>query len=409
MLHNIAELPKKYPAQFWLMFLGMLISTLGASMIWPFLMIYVSERLELPLAVVASLLTINAISIIITSFIAGPVVDRMGRKWVMLVSLALNGLLYALYIRADTYLAFAFLMVFSGMVTPLYRIGSDAMLADLVPPEQRVDAYALLRLSNNLGISLGPTIGGFLAASSYTSVFYLAGSGMLIYSLLLLFLARETLPKNLAHTGASLPQSEPLGGYLAILRDAHYMRFILTFTLVQACAVLIWTILPVHAKLDFGISERQYGFIPTTNAVMVVVLQVLITSVTKNFAILPVLAVGSVLYAVSNGVIAFSSTFAGFWLGMVIMTVGEMILMPTSSTYVANLAPPDKRGRYMSLYGLTWGAASGAAPIMGGLLSDIFSPQAAWLGGFSIGLLAALFFLWMGLSQHPPTALRSHA
>ena len=77
-----------YPRQFWLMFWGMLISTIGTSMIWPFLMIYVSERLHLPLTAVASLMTLNAAMGLVSSFIAGPLIDRVGRKWVMVVSLA---------------------------------------------------------------------------------------------------------------------------------------------------------------------------------------------------------------------------------------------------------------------------------------------------------------------------------
>lgn len=63
---------------------------------------------------------------------------------------------------------------------------------------------------------------------------------------------------------------------------------------------------------------------------------------------------------------------------MVIMTTGELLLVRTSSTYVANLAPADKRGRYMSIYGLTWGVSSGVGPLVGGMLSDNIGPKAPW-------------------------------
>ena len=91
---RIKETYRQYPGQFWLMFIGMLISAIGASMIWPFLMLYVSKRLNAPLSVAASLLTLNAIAGIVTSFLGGPLIDRIGRKWIMVASLAGNGLVY---------------------------------------------------------------------------------------------------------------------------------------------------------------------------------------------------------------------------------------------------------------------------------------------------------------------------
>src|SRR4030042_5986564 len=145
------------------MFCGMTISTVGARMIWPFLMIYVSGKLGLPRTTVAFLMTINSIAGLCSSFLAGPIIDRVGRKGVMVFSLAANGLAYFLLSRADALPEFALLMALSGTVNPLYRIGGDAMMADLVPPVNRPDAYALLRMSNNIGLSIGPALGGFIA------------------------------------------------------------------------------------------------------------------------------------------------------------------------------------------------------------------------------------------------------
>jgi predicted MFS family arabinose efflux permease len=78
---------------------------------------------------------------------------------------------------------------------------------------------------------------------------------------------------------------------------------------------------------------------------------------------------------------------------MVIMTIGELILVPTSTTHTANLAPPDMRGRYMSVYSLTWSVASGIGPVFGGLLTDNFGPAYPWYGGAVIGTISVLSFL----------------
>jgi len=249
-------------------------------MIWPFLMIYVRQRVNLPLTQIASLMTINATAGMVTAFIAGPITDRIGRKWVMVFSLAGNGLVYFFMSNAHSFLSFAILMTLSGAFNPLYRVGADAMLADLIPSEKRPDAYALMRLSNNAGISIGPMIGGFISSLSFTITFYFAGAGMVIYSLLLAFFALETLPQ---HISSSTEVTKPLGGYLQVLRDTQFLTFIGAFILTQMCATMICILMPVYANGIFNVPESQYGFIPTTNALMVVFLQVFVTRITTRY------------------------------------------------------------------------------------------------------------------------------
>jgi MFS family permease len=405
MISRLKQSYEKYPRQFWLMFVGMFISTIGASMIWPFLMLYVSKRLNTPLTITASLLTLNAAAGLAASFVGGPIIDRFGRKWIMAASLASNGLMYIFLGHAATFPQFALLLGFGGAVNPLYRSAADAMVADLVPPDKRIDAYSLMRWSNNLGIAIGPLIGGSLAATSYTLAFYCAACGMILYSLLLVFFAHETMPVRSIKADTTSPH-ERFAGYPAILGDRAFMSFLITFTMVTVCAVLMWTIMPVYANRTFGISENIYKWIPATNAIMVVTLQTLTTRVTKRYLPLLVLSIGSFFYAIAVGSVAFAQSFVGFWIAIIIMTIGELILAPTSSTYVANLAPVEMRGRYMSLFGLSWPIGAGVGPLIGGILSDTLGPRATWFGGLAIGLLSAAIFLH--LFRHPQRAANSH-
>lgn len=173
MLTNPLLQLKEYPKQFKLMFFGMFISTIGSSMIWPFLMIYVRHCVDLPLARAASLISIQSTAGIIAALIAGPVTDRFGRKWIMVFSLSGNGIVYFFMSQANSYLDFAILMTLMGTFNPLYRVEADAMLADLIPSKKRPDAYALYRLSNNAGIAIGPLIAGVLSSISFSITFFL--------------------------------------------------------------------------------------------------------------------------------------------------------------------------------------------------------------------------------------------
>ena len=153
---------------------------------------------------------------------------------------------------------------------------------------------------------------------------------------------------------------------------------------------MLWVLMPVYAKTNFGIPENLYGWIPTTNAAMCVFIQYFVTLVTRRHKTLPVVGVGMLIYALGAGSVALMSHFWGFWLSMVILTFGELTLVPTASKYVADRAPEDLRGRYMSIYWVGWGLARTLAPLIGGALNDAIAPRAIWIGALTIGLTSVL-------------------
>ncbi len=393
--NTLKNLFNQYPRQFWLMITGVIISTAGGSMIWPFMLIYASGKLNLPLSAVATLISINAGTGLASSLIAGALADRFGRKGVMVFSLSMTGAAYFLMMHAATYLHFAGLMIMIGLSNPMYQVGADAMLADMIPSEKRTDAYAINRIANNAAFAIGPAVGGFLAATSYNLAFIGASAGFLTYSVLLFLLAHETLSHNLHGGSAPLTHREVLRGYNRVFADKGYLTFVALISLGLIAPSLLWILMPVYTKTNFGIPENLYGWIPTTNALMCVFIQYFVTLITRKRPALPVLTVGMFIYALGAGSVALMSSFWGFWLSMVILTFGELTLVPTASKYVADISPADLRGRYMSIHWLGWGLARTLAPLIGGFLNDAVSPRAIWIGGLLIGLTSAfgLFLL----------------
>lgn len=389
MLDRIKQSTAGYPRQFWLLFWGMLISAVGGSMIWPFLTIYMRQRLDIPLTAVTLLLTLNAAAGLMTTFVTGPAVDRFGRKGAMFLSLAVGSIMMLAMSMAGTLQLWAILMAINGAFGPLYRVGSNSMVADLIEPERRASAYALLRTSNNLGVAIGPSVGGFVTAASYALAFYSAAGASAIFALLVMFFVNETVPQRQIAT--EQPQTD--GGYSQVLRNRPFLAFCGVYTLGVMAHVLMMVLLPVYAKENFGVPESQYGFIMATNAAMVVLFQYTTTRITERHHHLPVLAVGSLFLALGAGSVALGWNFPTFLASMVILTIGEMIVMPTSTALTANLAPPDMRGRYMSIYGLTWGIGFGIGPVIGGFLNDNLAPVAIWYGGLVMGLAATAGFV----------------
>ena len=376
-----------FPRQYWLMISGSVISQAGGSMVWPFMLIYVGGQLHLPLAQVASLVTIQSVAAIVSSFLAGTIVDRIGRRAAMTVSLLGSGVCYLLLIRAGSYAEFAAVMAMLGLSNPLYQIGADAMVADMIPLDDRARAYSVSRIASNAGFGLGPAVGGLLAATSYALAFLGAAAGFFTYAALLLLFARETLGS--ARVGAAAVANLPSRGYRYVFRDRRYLAFVVVTALGLTAPSMFWILLAVYTKTNFGLPEYQVGWLFMTNAAMCVFVQYFVTRATIRLPSLAVASGGILVYALGVGSVAMMSSFPGFWVSMVVVSLGELLLVPTAATYIARRAPADLRGRYVGTYWLAWGCARAVAPMIGGALNDGLGPRAIWFGALALGLASA--------------------
>ena len=363
-------------------------------MIWPFLTIYASSKLSMPMAAVMGLMSFNSIAGLVSSILAGALADRFGRKVIMAVGLIGASAVYAGYIFATQYWHFVILLIFAGLFSPLYRVGTDVTVADVVSAENRAHAYSVIRMGRNIGVALGPILGGLVLGRSYNIGFITASVALLVYGIIVIAFLKETLLSRNAHEGLR----QQLLIYKEALQNLRFSWLIVSHTIMEFSATLIWVMLAVHMKTNFGYGEDTYSWIPTTNALMVIFLQVAITRFTQRWRDTQVMPWGAAFYSVSMLIIAFSKGFWGFWLGMVALTLGELVVAPTASAYVANLAPIEKRGRYLGMFSLTWPLAMSVGPLAGGYLMDNVSQSAPWLAASVVGVLAVISF-W-GLDRY---------
>jgi MFS family permease len=393
-----------YPRQFWLLFWGILISSSTGSMVWPFMTIYLRERLQLPLTTITLLLTLNGLMGMAATFVAGPLVDRFGRKGPMVISLVGSSAIMFSFSFVDTLVAWAVLIGIMGALNPLYGVGSNAMIADLIEPDRRAGAYSLLRMIANLGVVIGPAIGGFVASVSYLLAFRIAAGASLLFALLILLFVSETAPRR-ERRGEKADKQQFAGGYGRVFRDRTFISFSVTYVLACMAYSLMMILLSVYAKENFNMPEQRFGLIMSTNALLVVLFQFGVTGITKRYRAFPILAIGSAFYALGVGSVAWGSGFPTFLLSMVVVTVGEMILVPTATTLTADLAPSDLRGRYMSIYSLTWSLGFAVGPVSGGYLNDNVAPVAIWYGGMAMALLATAGFAVLSRVKSRPVPM----
>lgn len=411
LFHHLRERLPRYPRRFGWLIAIYFINRMASSLIWPFMMIFIREQTHLslhpalgasntlaqltnipfplPLTAITPLLSLQALASVLGTSLIGLLMDRFGRKRVMLVGLAGYALVVFGMSSASSIIHWAILLVIYGAMHPVFMVGTNAMTADLVAPEQRVGAYALVRTIANLAIALGPAIGGLFIAESHLIVYYIVAALCLALVLPVTFLLTETLPER-THAD-STPHAS---GYGVIFRDRPFMSFIAVFALLEVAAALVFNLMSVYLKDQFAMPESQYGLLLTINSGMVVVLQYSVTQVSRRFNALPAIAVGSVFYAVGLAIYGAGIAFPAFAFGMVVMTLGELLVAPTSSSLVAEMAPLNQRARYMGLLSLTYSFGTGVGPVLGGLASETIAPAAIWYGGAMVALASAVGF-WL--------------
>ena len=355
--------------------------------------IYVRDRLDVTLTVVGLVLAANSMAGLLSQLVGGPVVDRFGRKIAMAVSLGGRAVLMLGLGLADSLFSFSVLIVLSGFFGYLFNPALNSMVADLVESEKRTEAYALMRIVSNLGIAIGPAIGGFIATRSYLISFVVAALASAIYFFIILFFTRETKP------GASIDHDDSATdtlGYGPVVRDSSFLAFCLSYVVMGIAYAQMMTILPVYMKDGYQIVESQYGLIMAANAAMVVFFQYPVTRGLRRLSLGPTLALGALFVAVGLGTVAFSSTFPMFLMSMVIVTIGELIFFPSCVTFVADLAPESMRGRYMGVFGMSLGLSFGMAPVLGGYINDNIGPVFIWHIMAIVAFLSAVSFLLIG-------------
>lgn len=380
-----------YTSQFWLLFWGSFFTRASISMLWPFVTVVIRERLEISLTLAALLLTIQSVSSLLATLVVSSIMDKIGRKLPTVVSLIGSTAVFAMMATANTLEQWIILMIIYGAFVPVFGIGVNTMVADVVEPHKRSSAYALIRMIDNAGIAIGPMMGGALVTlMSFEAVYFAVAIAYGILTIFVMLMIRETIPQ---HPPTEEETEQSSKGYGYILRDTVFMSMFAMFLLVMFGNAQIFVLLPVYAKENFGLIENQYSLLLTINATMVVLFQYVLTKFTDRYRPLNVMAVAAFIYTIGLGTVAIGYDLTTFSISMIIVTLGELMLMPTTLTFVANIAPTELRARYMGLFGLNWSLAAGIGPVIGGYLNDNYSPVAIWIGASAMAFVGTIGFL----------------
>jgi MFS family permease len=283
-----------------------------------------------------------------------------------------------------------------GLTGELYRPACSALLADLTPPGQRITAFATYRVAFNAGFAVGPAMAGFLAAHGFFWLFV----GDAITSLLFGLVAWFAVPQGVRSGQRDATWTEAL----QVLRHDRRLHQVLLANLAIGLVFFqIASTFSLHVT-QLGFSTAVYGAIFSLNGALVMLCELPLTTITRRFPARRVMALGYLLVGIGFVLNAFAYGIPALVMCMVIFTFGEMLTMPVSAAFVADLAPANMRGRYLGASGLTWATALIIGPGLGMKLYA-FSTLIYWLACGGLGVLAAAVILVRPKPQPVPEGL----
>jgi MFS family permease len=408
MLKRIRATYHEYPLKFWVLVGASFIDGVGRTLINPFFALYLTQKFHVGMTQAGALFAIFSVSGLFGNMLGGGLTDRFGRKGMVLFGLvfsALSSISMGLVNRLSVFYGLA---VFVGFLSDIAGPAHGAMVADMLPERQRAEGFGVLRVAGNLSWIVGPTIGGLLATRSFLSLFILDAVCSLITATIVLRLIPETRPE--AHdTAARESMGQTFRGYGRVLTDGGYVGFLMIAAIMNLVYLQLYSTFSVFLRDVHGISPREYGFLLSMNAVLVVVMQFWVTRRVNRYPPMVMMALGSVLYMIGFGLYGFVSAYALFAAAMIIITVGEMIVIPTSQALVARFAPADMRGRYMAIFSMCWTIPSAIGPWAAGLIMDNVNPNWVWYLAGMFSLVAVIGFLALHVRTRTRFATRPEA
>lgn len=398
MLANFKNTYRSYSSEFWILVGASFIDRLGDTMLIPFFALYITKKFDVGMTEAGILLGLYSLSGAVGNILGGGLTDRLGRKTMLLAGLLLSAGTTLAMGFVNSYAVFFPLIVVVGLVSFIAQPARQAMVADLVPEEQRAEAFGIFRVIMNLSWVLGPSIGGLLAGQSYVYVFVVDAITSAITAALVFARLPETKPDRSASGEGEESVLQTFVGYRVATADHLFMAFLLVSMLLQVIYNQLYNTLSVYLRDVHGLPAQGYGLLMSINASLVVLFQFWVTRRVRDRPPMLMMAVGAALYMIGFTMYGFVATFVFFTAAMVIITFGEMVVLPVSQAFVANLAPDDMRGRYMAVFGISWVIPASIAPGLAGLILDNYNPNWVWYGGGVIAALSVAGFVGIHLA-----------
>lgn len=370
----------------WLLSFATLINRSG-TMVLPFLALYLTEKRGFTTTQAGQVLALYGLGAVAASYVGGWLCDRVDPRRVMKWSLTLTGVCFLAVGHLQGRLAISIMIVILSFVGELFRPANLAALTAASDVGERARSFALMRLAVNIGMTLGPTVGGFLALRDYGWLFVADGATCLLAAAMLQFVfpgnAMRAAPRA-ARAGKKTSSRSPW-------RDLPTLAILGLMFLLNTVTFQIVGTFPLSLRDLYGLSEARIGLALAVNTLVIVLFEMVLVHSLSRRNPLKVSGVGAFLFCAGLALLPLGSSFGFVVFTVVVWTVGEMLVFPIVSSAVADRAPEDRRGSYMGLLNLAFAGAFVVAPLVGTWVYQNLGPQRLWYGCGAVGAV-----VWAG-------------
>ncbi|MEU8432546.1 MFS transporter [Streptomyces sp. NPDC029216] len=374
------------PRAFWWLWASTLVNRLGAF-VATFMALYLTLERGYSASFAGLVAALHGLGGVLSSLGAGVMADRLGRRPTMLAAQASTAGAVALLGFMEHPAAIAAVALLVGMTSNASRPAVQAMMADIVRPEDRVRAFALNYWAINLGFAVSSLVAGLVAEYSYLAGFLGEAALTLLCAVLVFVKLPESRPEPGA--GGSVAEAEAEVGLGTVLRDGRFMGVVGLSFLISLIFTQGSVGLPV-AMGAAGFSPGDYGLVIAANGVLIVVLQLPVTRFIEHRDPRRLLVVSALLAGYGFAMTAFAGPLWAYALTVCVWTLAEIVNSPTQMGLVVRLSPVHGRGRYQGMYSMSWAVASLVAPLMAGFVIDRWGAGWLWGATGALGSLAAV-------------------
>ncbi|MEL6136398.1 MAG: MFS transporter [Cyanobacteria bacterium J06628_6] len=403
----------------WILALGRLLLQLGIGFTLFYAPIFFVNQVGLSATAVGLGLGAQSITGIGGRLLGGSMADspRWGRRQTLLLAAAISAVADGVFVLSTGFSTFVAGNLLMGMGIGLYWPAAEAMVADLTAAAARNEAYALVRLADSLGVSLGVMLGGWLitATGAYRALFVIDGLTFLIFLAIVALALAETRP-------AQRQPSQFWQGWGVALKDRRLLTFFVVNILFTTYLSQVQSTLPVYlnrfAQLPNGqpFSEQVLSGLFAAHVTLTAILQLPVARRLRQLRAARALMISLGLWAVGYGAVWLTSTGAALvWagVGLTILAGATVVYMPVASTLVTDLATSDLRGVYLSVNSLCWAVGYLIGPPAGGWALDqpTAIAQGFWLALSALCLPGLLILQHLdrqtpGEQMQPPATLK---
>ena len=328
------------------------------------------------------------------ALIGGKLSDAFGFYKIQFLSLFCGGLLFLLLGQMEDYTSICICTFILAMVNETFRPANSTAIAYYSTPQNRTQAYSLVRLAVNLGWGIGSALGGFLASVNYSLLFWVDGATNISASILLLIilpvvsLKQQHIPEQAVAkvSGTGVPY-----------RDKVFLYFLFLQLLFAISFFQLFTTIPVYFKDVLSLTEFWIGVVMSLNGVLIAIFEmVIVFKLEGRKPYLILMGYGSILMGVSFLLLTLPAAW-GLLIAMgcmLVITVAEMVSMPFMNSYYIARTNQLSRGSYAGMYTMTWSLAQVIGSSTGAFIAATIGFEGLWFSVCSICVVAAVgYFL----------------